>query len=78
MGVCFPSFGITAGASRLATKSSACLRMVAKPFSAIYSLSFVVRWNRLRKSDLESLSNKAVKSYASQDDESCSLLLLES
>ena len=35
IGVCFPSLGITAGARRLATKSSACLRMVAKPFSAI-------------------------------------------
>ena len=36
IGVCLPSLGITAGARRLATKSSACLRMVANPFSAIY------------------------------------------
>ena len=31
----------TTAARRLATKSSACLRMVAKPFSAIYSLSLL-------------------------------------
>ena len=63
-GVCLPSFGITAGASRLAMKSSACRRMVGKPFSAMYSLSFLVRWNRLRKSDLASLANRSVKSYS--------------
>ena len=33
IGVCLPSLGIMAGARRLAMKSSACLRIVAKPFS---------------------------------------------
>ena len=73
IGVCLPSLGITAGARRLATKSSACLRMVAKPFSAIYSLSLFERWNRLRNVDLESLSNKSVKSYSLSGEVSLSM-----
>ena len=77
IGVCLPSLGITAGARRLATKSSACLRIVAKPFSSMYSLSFCERWNRLRNADFESLSNKFVKSYFLFTAESYSLLSAE-
>ena len=64
MGVCLPSFGITAGASLFATKSSACFRIVGNPFSVIYSLSFFDRWKRLRKSDFASLSKRLVRSYS--------------
>ena len=62
MGVCLPSFGISAGASLRATKSSACWRIVVNPFEATYSLSFAERRKRLRKEDLESLTNKSVRS----------------
>ena len=53
---------ISAGASLRATKSSACWRIVVNPFEATYSLSFAERRKRLRKEDLESLTNKSVRS----------------
>ena len=52
------------------------LRMLTdgcQAFSAIYSLSFFERWKRLRKADLESLSNKSVKSYSLSGEVSLSM-----
>ena len=57
IGVCFPSFGITAGASRFAIKSLACCRIVSSPFSRTYSLSFSFRWKLLRNFEFPSRSN---------------------
>ena len=54
IGVCLPSFGGFAGARRVRTKSSQCLRIVSSPFSAIYFLSATESRNRLRNLDLAS------------------------
>ena len=43
IGVCLPSFLGNAGASRLATKSSAWCRITCSPFCSIYALS---SWDR--------------------------------
>ena len=43
MGVCRPSFGMTAGASRCRTKSCAWRRIISMPFSRTYALSFSLR-----------------------------------
>ena len=57
MGVCFPSFGGFAGARRVRTKSSQCLLIVSRPFSAMYFRSSAESWNRLRNLDLASRAN---------------------
>ena len=53
IGVCFPSFGGLAGASRVRMKSSQWERIVSIPFSAMYFLSADERWKRLRKFDFD-------------------------
>ena len=69
MGVCLPSFGMTAGASLFATKSSACFSIVGNHFSITYSMSFLDRWKRLRKSDFANLSKRFVRSYSFSSEE---------
>ena len=59
IGVCFPSFGILAGAIRFSIKSRACFSMTSKPFSSKYCLSFGESLNFRRKSDLLSLLNNS-------------------
>lgn len=61
IGVCLPSFSGCAGARRCRTKSSACLRMVSIPFSAMYRLSASVRPKRLRNLDRASFANASSK-----------------
>ena len=59
IGVCFPSFGGLAGASRVRMKSSACRRIVPMPLSAMYFLSASESRNRERNFDFASLWNAA-------------------
>ena len=59
MGVCLPSFGGMAGASRVRMKSSAWRRIVSMPLSAMYFLSASESRNRERNFDFASLWNAA-------------------
>ena len=59
MGVCLPSFGGLAGASRVRMKSSAWRRIVSMPLSAMYFLSASESRNRERNFDFASLWNAA-------------------
>lgn len=54
IGVCFPSFGIYAGASRIRTKSSAWERIFSMPLLFMYSLSFSPSEKRDRNFDFSS------------------------
>ena len=55
IGVCLPSFGGLAGASRVRTKSSAWRRIVSSPLSAMYFLSASESRKRLLNFDFASL-----------------------
>ena len=59
MGVCFPSFGISAGATLFDMKSQACERMVAKPLLLIYSKSLSLSLNLLLNFDFDNFENKS-------------------
>lgn len=63
MGVCRPSFGGQAGASRLRMKSAAWRCMVVHPFSFMYRMSPAFRRKRLLKVEHASLSNRGSSSW---------------
>jgi len=59
IGVCFPSFGGFAGASRVRMKSAQWERIVSIPFSAMYFRSASERWKRLLNFDFANRTKAA-------------------
>lgn len=66
IGVCFPSFGIWAGARRCRTIWAACCLMVSMPFDITYSRSDLLRKKRLRNCDFRSLAKTVSASSKSE------------
>src|SRR3569623_290314 len=62
-GVCLPSFGGSAGASRLAINSRACAATVGKPFAARYSVSAFARRKRRRNAECAKAANTRSRSF---------------